>query len=49
VSCANTGEILAVLLRAGNAGCNTVADHIAVLGEALTQLPALPTEDHLSG
>jgi hypothetical protein len=45
VSCANTGEILAVLLRAGNAGCNTVADHIAVLGEALTQLPALPTED----
>jgi hypothetical protein len=40
VSCANTGEVLAVLLRPGNAGSNTVADHIAVLGEAVAQLPA---------
>jgi hypothetical protein len=39
VSCANTREILAVLLRKGNAGSNTVADHIAVLGEAIAQLP----------
>jgi hypothetical protein len=40
VSCANTGEVLAVLLRKGNAGSNTVADHIAVLGEAIAQLPS---------
>ncbi|WTD61928.1 transposase [Micromonospora sp. NBC_01638] len=37
--CANTGESLAMLLRPGNAGSNTVADHIRVLGEAVTQLP----------
>ncbi len=40
VSCANTGEVLAVLLRKGNAGSNTVADHIAVLSEAVAQVPA---------
>jgi hypothetical protein len=40
VSVANTGEILAVLLRAGNAGSNTVTDHITVLREAISQLPA---------
>lgn len=40
VSCANTGEILAVLLRAGNSGSNTASDHVAVLGEAVAQLPA---------
>jgi hypothetical protein len=34
-----TGEPLAVLLRAGNAGSNTVADHVTVLREALAQLP----------
>jgi hypothetical protein len=34
-----TGEPLAVLLRCGNAGSNTVADHIAVLRAALAQLP----------
>jgi Transposase DDE domain group 1 len=39
VSCANTDEMLAVLLRNGNAGSNTVADHIAVLSEAVAQLP----------
>jgi hypothetical protein len=37
--CANTGESLAMLLRPGNAGSNTVADHIRVLGEAIAQLP----------
>jgi hypothetical protein len=34
-----TGEPLAVLLRPGNAGSNTAADHISVLREALRQLP----------
>jgi Transposase DDE domain group 1 len=35
-----TGEHLAGRLRPGNAGANTAADHIAVLEEALAQLPA---------
>ncbi len=34
------GEALAGLLRAGNAGSNTTADHISVLGQALASLPA---------
>ena len=34
-----TGEPLAVLLRRGNAGSNTVEDHITVLRDALAQLP----------
>ncbi len=34
-----TGEPLAVLLRPGNAGSNTAADHIQVTREALKQLP----------
>lgn len=34
-----TGEPLSVLLRPGNAGSNTAADHIAVLRQALRQLP----------
>jgi hypothetical protein len=34
-----TGEPLAVLLRPGNAGSNTAADHIAVIRDALRQLP----------
>jgi hypothetical protein len=33
------GEALAGLLRAGNAGSNTTADHITVLGYALESLP----------
>lgn len=40
VSCANTGEVLAVLLRPGNSGSNTAADHVTVLSEAVAQLPA---------
>jgi len=36
---ASTGEPLAVLLRAGNAGSNTAADHITVTRHALAQLP----------
>ncbi|MBX9399644.1 IS1380 family transposase, partial [Streptomyces sp. TRM72054] len=35
----NTGEALAGLLRAGNAGANTAADHITVLDAALAQIP----------
>jgi MoxR-like ATPase len=34
-----TGEPLAFLLRAGNAGSNTVVDHKAVIAAALAQLP----------
>jgi hypothetical protein len=35
-----TGEALAAVLRPGNAGSNTAADHFTVLGLALEQLPA---------
>jgi hypothetical protein len=38
--CSNTQESLAMLLRPGNAGSNTVSDHIEVLAAALAQLPA---------
>lgn len=34
-----TGEALAGILRPGNAGANTTADHVELLGEALAQLP----------
>lgn len=37
-----TGEPLAALLRPGNAGSGTAADHIAVLDAALAQLPVDP-------
>ena len=37
---AETEEALAGLLRPGNAGFNTAADHIEVLEQALAQLPA---------
>ncbi len=36
---ATSEEALAGMLRPGNAGSNTACDHIAVLDEALTQLP----------
>ncbi len=35
----NTNEALAAILRPGNAGSNTAADHVAVLDLALAQLP----------
>jgi hypothetical protein len=38
--CANTGESLGMLLRPGNAGSNTAADHISQLSAAITQVPA---------
>lgn len=37
-----TGEALAGILRPGNAGSNTAADHITVLDMALAQLPVDP-------
>jgi len=37
---ANTAESLAMLLRPGNAGSDTFADHAAVLGAAIRQLPS---------
>lgn len=37
-----TGEPLAILLRPGNAGSNTAADHITVLRDAFKQVPDLP-------
>jgi hypothetical protein len=38
--CANTAESLAMLLRPGNAGSDTFADHLAVLTAAIRQIPA---------
>jgi len=35
----NTNEALAMVLRPGNAGSNTAADHLAVLDRALSQIP----------
>ena len=35
----NTGEALAGVLRPGNAGANDAADHIAVIDDALAQIP----------
>jgi hypothetical protein len=37
--CANTFETRAKMLRPGNAGSNTVADHLAVIADALAGLP----------
>jgi Transposase DDE domain group 1 len=45
--CDNTDESLAFLLRPGNAGSNTAADHIEVLTEAMTQIPARHRRDLL--
>jgi hypothetical protein len=40
VWCDNTTELLAVTLRPGNAGANTAADHVDILGQAIAQIPA---------
>jgi hypothetical protein len=37
--CDTTGECLAVKLRPGNAGANTVADHLEVPAAAMAQIP----------
>jgi hypothetical protein len=39
-----TGEALAGILRPGNAGSNTAADHVALLDAALAQLPVDSTQ-----
>jgi hypothetical protein len=44
-----TGETLAALLRPGNAGANTVADHITVLDGAIGQLPTEIASGHHVG
>ncbi len=44
-----TGECLAGLLRPGNAGANTVADHVTVLDQATAQLPAVIARGHRAG
>ena len=41
-----TGETLSALLRPGNAGANTVADHVTVLDQAIAQLPDLISVGH---
>lgn len=45
--CDNTGEFLAVLLRPGNAGSNTAADHIALMDACIDQLPPAYRRDLL--
>jgi hypothetical protein len=45
--CDNTGESLAFRLRPGNAGSNTASDHIAVLADAITQIPSRHRRDLL--
>jgi hypothetical protein len=44
-----TGEALAARLRPGNAGANTVVDHLAVLDDAVAQLPAEVAVGHRPG
>jgi hypothetical protein len=44
-----TGETLAVRLRPGNAGANSIADHVAVLDAAIAQLPAEIAVGHHPG
>lgn len=44
-----TGEPVAMLLRRGNAGSNTAADHITVIRQGLRQLPADNQHGHRTG
>jgi Transposase DDE domain group 1 len=44
-----TGEVLAGVLRPGNAGANTVSDHLIVLDSAIAQLPTAIGAGHRSG
>ena len=44
-----TGETLGVLLRPGNAGANTIGDHVTVLDQAIGQLPAEVAVGHREG
>lgn len=38
--CDNTGELLAVIPRKGNAGSNTAADHIGIIDAAIAAIPS---------
>lgn len=44
-----TGETLAAVLRPGNAGSNTVSDHVTVLDQAIAQLPTGIAGGHAVG
>jgi hypothetical protein len=44
-----TGEALSGILRPGNAGANTVADHVTVLDDAIGQLPEEIRVGHRAG
>jgi hypothetical protein len=44
-----TGECLSSMLRPGNAGANTVADHVSVLDAAIAQLPEAIAMGHHVG
>jgi len=44
-----TGEVLSGVLRPGNAGANTVTDHVDVLDAAIAQLPATIASGHRNG
>ena len=44
-----TGEMLSGVLRPGNAGANTAADHITVLDRAIRQLPSEISNGHRVG
>lgn len=44
-----TGEALAAVLRPGNAGANTVVDHLTVLDQAIGQLPDAVAAGHRPG
>jgi hypothetical protein len=46
-TCDNTGELLVAMLRPGNAGSNTGADHVKVLDAAIAQIPAPHRRDLL--
>ncbi len=45
----STSEALAAMLRPGNAGANTVTDHLDVLDTAIVQLPAETAAGHHHG
>src|SRR5512135_963868 len=38
--CDNTGELLAIIARKGNAGSNTAEDHVAIIDAAIAAIPA---------
>jgi len=44
-----TGETLAMVLRPGNAGANSIADHVAVLDQAIAGLPSQIAVGHHVG